>query len=242
MVEKRKPEGVPPVNKRSMVSEADLEVQEVPQEEQKIPDELAVLMGSFQLLQNMDKNITTLVELFGKAKDAPKTKVIQSPLEIAKTENNTSAIADAFSVVGDMVTIDEQSSAQYVLVRPTRFLGKEDFAKLGAISRELGGTYVSQGKESHFKIPKLTEKTDDTPTESAEPVKVKQSNVDDIRMMFPENLETLLAFEEKGDYVKISPRQFLGSDNFAKIASIVRGCDGDYISAGKASHFRIPKK
>jgi hypothetical protein len=39
----------------------------------------------------------------------------------------------------------------------------------------------------------------------------------------------------------VKPRQFLGSDNFAKIASIVREMDGDYVSAGKQSHFRIPK-
>jgi hypothetical protein len=66
--------------------------------------------------------------------------------------------------------------------------------------------------------------------------------VEDIKMMFPEDLESLLNFEEKEDYVMIKPRQFLGSENFAKIASIVRGIGGDYVSAGKGSHFRVPKK
>jgi hypothetical protein len=61
-------------------------------------------------------------------------------------------------------------------------------------------------------------------------------------MMFPEDLENLLSFEEKDQYVVIKPRQFLGSENFSKIASIVRGVGGEYISAGKASHFRVPKK
>lgn len=65
--------------------------------------------------------------------------------------------------------------------------------------------------------------------------------IEDIKMMFPEELENLLSFEEKDDYVVIKPRQFLGSDNFSKIASIARGAGGDYISAGKASHFRVPK-
>jgi hypothetical protein len=69
----------------------------------------------------------------------------------------------------------------------------------------------------------------------------KETSIEDIKMMFPEELENLLSFEEKEDYVKVKPRQFLGSDNFAKIASIVRGIDGDYVSAGKQSHFRIPK-
>lgn len=69
----------------------------------------------------------------------------------------------------------------------------------------------------------------------------KKTSIDDIRMMFPEDLENLLSFEEKQDYIMIKPRQFLGSDNFAKIASIIRGIGGDYVSAGKGSHFRVPK-
>jgi hypothetical protein len=66
--------------------------------------------------------------------------------------------------------------------------------------------------------------------------------IEDIKMMFPEDLENLLSFEEKEDYIMIKPRQFLGSENFAKIASVVRGIGGDYVSAGKASHFRVPKR
>ncbi|MEM4643603.1 MAG: hypothetical protein QXY51_03115 [Candidatus Bathyarchaeia archaeon] len=61
-------------------------------------------------------------------------------------------------------------------------------------------------------------------------------------MMFPEDLEERLSFEEKDDFIIIKPRQFLGSENFARIASIVRGMGGDYVSAGKESHFRVPKK
>ena len=70
----------------------------------------------------------------------------------------------------------------------------------------------------------------------------KLRSLDDIRMSFPEELETRLGFEEKGDYIIIKPKQFLGSENFAKIASAVRGMGGEYISAGKESHFRVPKK
>jgi hypothetical protein len=70
----------------------------------------------------------------------------------------------------------------------------------------------------------------------------KQRSLDDIRMSFPEELETRLSFDEKGDYIIIKPKQFLGSENFAKIASAVRGMGGEYISAGKDSHFRVPKK
>jgi len=65
--------------------------------------------------------------------------------------------------------------------------------------------------------------------------------IEDVRIMFPEDLEGLLMFEEKDEYIVIKPRQYLGSENFAKIASIVRGAGGEYISAGKDSHFRIPR-
>jgi hypothetical protein len=70
----------------------------------------------------------------------------------------------------------------------------------------------------------------------------KKTAVDDVRLAFPEDLEALLSFQEKGDYIMVKPKQFLGSENFAKIASAVRGLGGEYISAGKDSHFRVPKK
>ena len=70
----------------------------------------------------------------------------------------------------------------------------------------------------------------------------KLRSLDEIRMSFPEELETRLSFEEKVDYIMIKPKQFLGSENFAKIASAVRGMGGEYISQGKDSHFRVPKK
>ena len=80
-------------------------------------------------------------------------------------------------------------------------------------------------------------------TPAASPVETpKTRSIEDVRMSFPEELETRLGFEEKGDYIIIKPKQFLGSENFAKIASAIRGMGGEYISAGKDSHFRVPKK
>jgi hypothetical protein len=70
----------------------------------------------------------------------------------------------------------------------------------------------------------------------------KMRTVEDTRMSFPEELEARLDFEDKGEFIMIKPKQFLGSENFAKIASAVRGMGGEYISAGKESHFRVPKK
>jgi hypothetical protein len=80
------------------------------------------------------------------------------------------------------------------------------------------------------------------PAPVAPRVSERTQSIEDIKTLFPEDLENLLSFEEKEDYIMIKPRQFLGSENFAKIASVVRGIGGDYVSAGKASHFRVPKK
>jgi len=74
------------------------------------------------------------------------------------------------------------------------------------------------------------------------PVPHEGKSLEDIRTSFPEDLDSLLYFEEKPDYIMIKPKQFLGSENFAKIASAVRGMGGEYISQGKDSHFRVPKK
>lgn len=74
------------------------------------------------------------------------------------------------------------------------------------------------------------------------PSEAKKRSTDDLRTLFPKDLEDMLLFEEKEEYIVVRPRQFLGSDNFAKIASIIRDQGGEYISAGKESHFRVPRE
>lgn len=78
----------------------------------------------------------------------------------------------------------------------------------------------------------------------ASPEKPKEQGgaVEKVQALFPKDLEDLLTFEETANYVVIKPRQYLGSENFSKIAAIVREASGEYISAGKESHFRIPVK
>jgi len=59
---------------------------------------------------------------------------------------------------------------------------------------------------------------------------------------FPEEVQDLLDFKEEGDYIIIRPIQYLGSENFAKSAAVVRELGGEYVSAGKESHFVVPGK
>lgn len=65
------------------------------------------------------------------------------------------------------------------------------------------------------------------------------SETEKISDVFPEDLRSLLSFEKEADAVIIKPIQFLGSENFAKIADIVKQHGGEWVSAGKNSHFKI---
>jgi hypothetical protein len=68
----------------------------------------------------------------------------------------------------------------------------------------------------------------------------------------PRMKEILAALEPYEDLINIDttssnlsvilkPKQFLGSDHFSKIAATVRTIGGQYVSAGKNSHFEVPK-
>lgn len=80
------------------------------------------------------------------------------------------------------------------------------------------------------------------PTTVTSPVMGKVQAIEDVRMLFPKDLEAMLEFEETEEHVLIRPRGYLGSENFAKIASIIRDAGGEYISAGRDSHFRVFKE
>ena len=87
----------------------------------------------------------------------------------------------------------------------------------------------------------VSETASATSTDSTSSSETKQ-NINEVRHAFSQELSSMLFFEESGQFIIVKPRKFLGSDNFAKIASIVRELGGEYISAGKESHFKIAKK
>ncbi len=112
----------------------------------------------------------------------------------------------------------------------------EDLRQVSSSLKSLAVSQITQPIAVH-PTPALSQ-----PVDGAPETRGKSKVIEDAKMLFPEDLDTLLGFEEKDDYIMIKPRQFLGSDNFSKIASVVRSAGGEYVSAGKASHFRIPKK
>ncbi len=113
---------------------------------------------------------------------------------------------------------------------------------LNRVAEDLRQISISLKSLAVSQIPTTTPTPTPTPTSAPSPASGRFQSVEDVRMMFPEGLENLLNFEEKNDYIIVKPRQFLGSENFAKIASVVREMGGEYISAGKESHFRVPRK
>jgi len=67
-------------------------------------------------------------------------------------------------------------------------------------------------------------------------------SVEDVRIKFPKELEDLLEFEEYPELITVRGKNFLASDNFRKVASIVKSLGGEYISEGKQSHFKVPRQ
>lgn len=67
----------------------------------------------------------------------------------------------------------------------------------------------------------------------------KQKTLDDVRMSFTEEMEARLTFEPKDGHIIVKPKQFLGSTIFGDVCQVIRQLGGEYISAGKDSHWRV---
>jgi len=84
-----------------------------------------------------------------------------------------------------------------------------------------------------------------TPTPTRPPLQPSAgtpiTSLENVQGLFPQTLQDMLYFTDEPDHIKVAPRQYLGSENFAKIASVVRDAGGEYVSAGKNSHFKIQK-
>ncbi len=62
-----------------------------------------------------------------------------------------------------------------------------------------------------------------------------------VEAALPRDLAKMLIIEENQDYVVLKPRSFLGKENFSKIASIIRGLGGEYVSNPENRHFRVKR-
>lgn len=107
--------------------------------------------------------------------------------------------------------------------------------------------YSLSGGDSreHFisRKPCAVEKATSKPSKAPKKAKPGETSpVHTVRQLFTRDLEQLLNFAVEGAFVVIKPRHYLSSNDFAKIAVIIRENGGEYISDGKNSHFRLPVK
>jgi len=69
-----------------------------------------------------------------------------------------------------------------------------------------------------------------------------EARLEILKEKFPEDLKKLVKFETADNRVVVKPRSYLGRENFSKIAEIIKKAGGEYVSAGKESHFLVPKR
>jgi hypothetical protein len=132
------------------------------------------------------------------------------------------------------------------LIRVLKFLS-EDLANISTnLKAGLGSHPPSQAAEPSRPLPqpKSSQQTIPFTEPSAAPILIGGvKSAEDVQKVFPQDLSSMLYFEETDGHVLVKPRLFLGSDNFRRIANIIRDqLGGEYVSAGKDSHFRISKK
>jgi len=69
---------------------------------------------------------------------------------------------------------------------------------------------------------------------------MKPQTLADIQVLIQNReLVELLDWEEKEGYVLARPKTWLGSETFKALAEFFHAIGGEYVSAGKQSHFRV---
>ncbi|MEJ2126674.1 MAG: hypothetical protein P8X87_03090 [Candidatus Bathyarchaeota archaeon] len=111
---------------------------------------------------------------------------------------------------------------------------------LNTITKDLAE--VSQSLKIATGTTTPTQKITTTTATTLTPAAGQKLDINQVKQAFTPELAGMLLFEETGSYIIVKPRRFLGSDNFAKIAQVVREIGGEYVSAGRNSHFKVTKK
>ena len=69
-----------------------------------------------------------------------------------------------------------------------------------------------------------------------------QVTMEKVVSSIPTKVREKLLFEEDDEEIRVKPQEFLGRDDFRTVASTIRELGGEYISAGRSSYFRVPRK
>lgn len=90
--------------------------------------------------------------------ECPKCGAVFSLTEKPKQKEKATNLTALENVVGSFPEqlqdlLDFKDEGKFIIIRPIQYLGSKDFAKSAAVVRELGGEYISAGKESRFRVP-----------------------------------------------------------------------------------------
>jgi hypothetical protein len=132
------------------------------------------------------------------------------------------------------------------LVRVLKFLS-EDLAEISQnLKAGLGSLPPVQPVELSKLLPQPRSTQQTIPVSEPSAALIPPGGVrsaEDVQKVFPQDLSSMLYFEETDEHILVKPRLYLGSDNFRRVANIIRDqLGGEYVSAGKDSHFRISRK
>ena len=149
-----------PQVKKSWVTPEDAQ----PKEKEEAPEPtfqeqiIEAINNLTQEIIELRKTFAPLVAVFTEASKRVKQEVqaqAKAQANVVKpVPSKLSKVKEALKEYTDILEFDVESSATQILIKPKKYLGAEAFANIARIVRELGGTYISAGKASHFEVPK----------------------------------------------------------------------------------------
>lgn len=170
---------------KGMVSESTLNVKEAAEKERAkmnsdenyVPTMEVLELFKVEKLHDIAVSLAELVDIFKAAKGMPKSEVkssapVAKPVEAPKpvapsapapvaqpsapVDTRLAEVQEKLKDYINLLNIDTDSDTMFIILRPKQFLGGQNFAGIaGIVQKELGGEYVSQGKGSHFRVPKV---------------------------------------------------------------------------------------
>lgn len=120
----------------------------------EIRDEMKMLNSVFSKASESKTFVNPAQPITSNTPPVQSTAPLIMPPPATEQTPRIKEILAALEPVKDILIIDIESSAMFVMVKPSSFLGPENFSKVAQIIRSIGGQYVSAGKNTHFEIPK----------------------------------------------------------------------------------------
>jgi hypothetical protein len=102
-----------------------------------------------------------------------------------------------------------------------------------------GGRVFHRALERGFERAREKDTREASAVLTVEAKQVQPMTLARVLSLFPIELRDLLIFSKQNGKIVIKPRHILSPDNFSQVTGIVKGAGGQYVSAGRNSHFEI---